>query len=80
MDPAFETAAFTLKDGALSDVVESQFGYHVIKVHERRPARTTPLAEVSGQIKEYLTNQQRDSKIQAFVDASKAKRKVQILV
>lgn len=80
MDPAFETAAFALKDGAISDVVESQFGYHVIKAHERRAARTTPLAEVSGQIKEYLTNQQRDSKIQAFVEASKAKRKVQVLV
>jgi peptidyl-prolyl cis-trans isomerase C len=80
MDPAFETAAFNMKAGGVSEVVESQFGFHLIKLHERRPARTTPLAEVSGQIKEYLTNQQRDSKIQEFVDASKAKRKVQILI
>jgi peptidyl-prolyl cis-trans isomerase C len=80
MDPAFETAAFELKAGAVSEVVESQFGFHLIKVHERRPPRTTPLSEVSGQIKEHLTNQLRDSRIQEFVDASKAKRKVQILI
>jgi peptidyl-prolyl cis-trans isomerase C len=80
MDPAFEAAAFALKAGGLSEVVESQFGFHLIKVHELRPARTTPLTEVSGQIKEYLTNQQRESGIQSFVTASRAKRKVQFLV
>jgi len=80
MDPAFEAASFALKNGGLSEVVQSQFGYHLIKVHEHRPARTAPLEEVGPQIKEYLTNQQRDTKIQEFIDSTKSKRKVQVLV
>lgn len=79
-DPAFETAAFGLKDGSVSELVETQFGFHIIKVHEHRAARTAPLAEVTDQIKEFLTGQQRDTKIQTFIEQAKAKRKVQILV
>ncbi len=50
MVPAFADAAFKLKPGEVSDPVKTQFGYHVIKVMETRPARTVPLEEAKEEI------------------------------
>jgi len=57
----FEDAAFSLKAGEVSQPVKSQFGYHIIKVDERRPASVSPLSDVSDIIREKLVEGQADA-------------------
>ena len=76
----FDQVAFTLKPGTISDVVETQFGYHIIKVVDKQAARTVPLDEVKPQIEQFLQNQQRQQKTEAFINSLKAKGKVEILI
>ena len=56
--PAFEQAAFALQPGQISDLVKTQFGYHILKVEEKQTAHLKPLQEVKGQILATLTRQQ----------------------
>jgi peptidyl-prolyl cis-trans isomerase C len=80
MVPPFEQAAFALKPGEMSELVESQFGYHIIKVAEKQDTRVVPLDEAKVQIEQYLGQQSRQAETQAFVNALKAKAKIDILM
>jgi peptidyl-prolyl cis-trans isomerase C len=80
MVPAFDQAAFALKTGEISDIVTTQFGYHIIKVTDRKAAEMVPFEQVSDRIKEFLTEQQKQQKADAFIQSLKQKAKIEVLV
>ena len=54
MVPEFEQATWALSQGSVSDLVRTQFGFHIIKLTGQRPAGVTPLEEVRDQIRQQL--------------------------
>jgi parvulin-like peptidyl-prolyl isomerase len=80
LPPDFEAVAWALKPGTTSDVVELQTGFHIIKVQERRGPRTAPLTEVRDNLKQFLLDQQRQTKLDAMIAQLKSKTKIEILV
>jgi len=54
MVPAFEKAAFALKVGEISDPVQSQFGWHIIELEDRRMSSVPKFTDVQGQLQQQL--------------------------
>lgn len=54
MVPEFDKVAFSMKPGEISDLVKTQYGYHIIKVTDKKEASTKPLQEVRAQIEDQV--------------------------
>jgi peptidyl-prolyl cis-trans isomerase D len=75
LDPAYAKAAMALNPGQTSDVVKSQFGYHIIQTEQKEPAHTKPVAEVKAEIVPILEQQRAGAAEQTFASALAADAK-----
>lgn len=77
MVPEFEDVVFSMKPGEVSDVFQTQFGYHIVKLHERFESRPVPLEEVRDTLADEVLRRKRSEALEAFVDALKAKAAIE---
>lgn len=80
MPPEFDQAAFALKKGEVSDVIETRFGYHIIKLVDRKPAGFVPLEQVRDFIGKYLQKGLIREKIAAHVQELKQRARIEIFL
>jgi peptidyl-prolyl cis-trans isomerase C len=76
MVPAFEKAAFSLEAGELSEPVRTEFGWHLIQLHERTEPVVTPFEEVKQKVIEYLQERRKDKVFEEFLDGLKKKAEI----
>jgi len=76
MVPEFEEAAFSLKPGEISAPLKTQFGYHIIKVIERKEGNMVPFEEAKETVTRQLLSEKQKGAFDAYIEGLKKKSKV----
>jgi peptidyl-prolyl cis-trans isomerase C len=77
MPKALDDAAFSLKLGEVSNVVETEVGFHLIKVHEKKPEQVVPFKDVEEKIRQHLANQKLDQMVDEYLNGVKKTAKIE---
>lgn len=80
MVPAFEAAAFALQPGEISEIVETPFGLHIIKLEERKQAHLLPLDEVREQLREHMIKEKLDVVVAEETARLREQAEIEILI
>lgn len=79
MVPEFEKAAFSMKPNTLSDLIQTQYGYHIMLVSDRKEAGQDPYEKVQNDIKEFLKNQKQVEMVDELVESMKKNAKIEFI-
>jgi parvulin-like peptidyl-prolyl isomerase len=79
MVPEFEKVAFSLKPGEISDIVATDYGYHIIKLHEILAPSKTPLAEATPRIRDHLLQTELEKRMTPYFEKLKTEAAVEIM-
>jgi len=79
MVPEFEVAAFSQENGEIGEVIETSFGYHIIKVTAHQEESIVKFDEVKDQIISVLTNQKKQEAINAFIKSLRDSAKIEMV-
>jgi peptidyl-prolyl cis-trans isomerase C len=80
MPAAFDEVAFSLEKDSVSEVVETKFGYHVIKAVDRKPARLVPYEDVRDFLETYLQGEESKKKLAAHIVELRKRSEIEILL
>ena len=78
--PEYEAAAAKLQVGEISGLVRTQFGFHIIKLMDRKKAGTATLDEVRAQLTDFLKSQKEDAEVDKVVKGLQSQAKIEILI
>ena len=78
MRPNLNDPAFNLEVGQVSDIIDSEMGFHILKVVERRPAGVVPLEEVKKEIVNKLKSQKKQDAWNNLIEQLKANAEIDI--
>ena len=73
----FEDAAFALKPNEISDIVETQFGYHLIKVEEKKPETTLVFTDIKDRLNQHLKEKKIDKEAMEYIEELKKDAKIE---
>jgi peptidyl-prolyl cis-trans isomerase C len=77
MVKSFEDAVFSMKEGEISDIVETQFGYHLIKAGKRTPEVITGYEDIKDKLMQYLKQMKTEEEVKKYIEKRKEQAEIE---